>query len=136
MISPLKIIVPFCLFVLLAFPSGGFSAPTPGGGGFFLSDLFFDAPILGLGLGAAGGALATGVAGLAAAGAVVDKINTVANVANAKINLASLGANLVGAGLQGAGLLGGEETTTTQPTVQYRPYRGYPTRYRYNSYGK
>ena len=98
--------------------------------------MFFDAPILGLGLGAAGGALATGVAGLAAAGAVADKINTVANVANAKINLASLGASLVGAGLQGAGLLGGEETSTAQPTVQYRPYRGYSTRYRYNSYGK
>ena len=81
------------------------TAPTPGGG-FFLGDLFFDAPILGLGLGAAGGALATGVAGLAAAGAVAGKINTLANVANAKINFLNLGSSLVESG---ASLLGGGE---------------------------
>ena len=81
------------------------TAPTPGGG-FFLEDLFLDAPILGLGLGAAGGALATGVAGLAAAGAVAGKINKLANVASAKINLLNLGSNLVETGLLGASLLG------------------------------
>ena len=113
--------------------------PTPGGG-FFLEDLFFDAPILGLGLGAAGGALATGVAGLAAAGAVAGKINTLANVVNAKINFLNLGSSLVESG---ASLLGGgtgsedDSISTAKPTAQYRPvYSNYPSRYRYNSYGR
>ena len=129
-------------------------APTPGGG-FFLEDLFFDAPILGLGLGAAGGALATGVAGLAAAGAVAGKINTLANVVNAKINFLNLGSSLVesGASLLGGGKLnmkssnknkdilftGSEDdsSSTAKPTAQYRPvYSNYPSRYRYNSYGR
>ena len=82
------------------------SAPTPGGG-FFLEDLFFDSPLLGLGLGAAGGAIASGVAGLAAAGAVSNKINKLANVANAKIGLLNFKTNLVRTGLVGASLLGG-----------------------------
>ena len=129
-------------------------APTPGGG-FFLEDLFFDAPILGLGLGAAGGALATGVAGLAAAGAVAGKINTLANVVNAKINFLNLGSSLVesGASLLGGGkskqnmesvkirifLTGSEDdsSSTAKPTAQYRPvYRNYLSRYKYNSYGR
>merc|ERR1711892_334748 len=112
------------------------SAPTPGGG-FFLEDLFVT-PILGLGLGAAGGAQATGVAGLAAAGAVAGKINTLANVANAKINLIKLGSSLVGTGgsLLGGGAEG-DSSSTERPTAQYRPvYRNYPSRYRYNSYGR
>ena len=82
------------------------SAPAPGGG-FFLEDLFLHNPILGLGLGAAGGAFAKGVAGLAAAGAVTGKINKLANVANAKIGLLNLKTNLVKTGLVGASLLGG-----------------------------
>ena len=90
------------------------SAPTPGGG-FFLEDLFLT-PILGLGLGAAGGALATGVAGLAAAGAVAGKINTLANVANAKINLITLGSSLFG---NGASLLGGGKKNLAKKISEY-----------------
>ena len=69
--------------------------------------MFFDSPLLGLGLGAAGGAIVSGVAGLAAAGAVSNKINKLANVANAKIGLLNLKTNLVKTGLVGASLLGG-----------------------------
>ena len=85
------------------------SAPAPGGG-FFLEDLFLHNPILGLGLGAAGGAFSKGVAGLAAAGAVTGKINKLANVANAKIGLLNLKTNLVKTGLVGASLLGGNQS--------------------------
>ena len=111
------------------------------GGGFFLEDLFLDAPILGLGLGAAGGVLVTGIAGLAAKGAIVGKINTLANVASAKINLFNLGSNIVETGLLGASLLGpgsgGASTTASKPVVQYRTvYRNRPSRYRYNSYAR
>merc|ERR1712106_649057 len=129
-------IISSLLLVLCFLAPKSSSAPTPGGG-FFLEDLFLT-PILGLGLGAAGGALATGVAGLAAAGAVAGKINTLANVANAKINLINLGSSLVGTGasLLGGGSEGGS-SSTERPTSQYRPvYRNYPSRYRYNSYGR
>ena len=90
------------------------TAPTPGGGGLPFADLFLYNPLLGLGLGAAGGAVATGVAGLAAAGAVADKINTLANVANAKINLINLGVNLVESGTS---LLGGGKQSQNQESV-------------------
>ena len=85
------------LLVLSVFTPETSSAPTPGGGS-LISDLFLFNPLLGLGLGVAGGAVAKGVAGLAAAGAVAGKINTLANVANAKINLINLGARLVEGG--------------------------------------
>merc|ERR1719483_1337032 len=129
-------IISSLLLVLCFFAQKSSSAPTPGGG-FFLEDLFLT-PILGLGLGVAGGALATGVAGLAAAGAVAGKINTLPNVANAKINLITLGSSLFGNGasLLGGGTEGGS-SSTERPTAQYRPvYRNYPSRYRYNSYGR
>eukprot|EP00091_Calanus_sinicus_P020273 TRINITY_DN5445_c0_g1_i4.p1 TRINITY_DN5445_c0_g1~~TRINITY_DN5445_c0_g1_i4.p1 ORF type:complete len:165 (-),score=68.44 TRINITY_DN5445_c0_g1_i4:54-524(-) len=132
------LIISSSLLLVLSFLAPQCStAPTPGGGGFFLEDLFYDAPILGLGLGAAGGALATGVAGLAAAGAVAGKINTLANVANAKINLLNLGSSLVesGASLLGGGSEG-DSSSTAKPTAQYRPVYNYPSRYRYNSYGR
>ena len=105
-VIPCSVISSIVLFLLLS--QEGFSAPVPGGGGFFLEDLFLDAPLLGLGLGAAGGAVATGLAGLAAANTIATKVNSLANVANAKINLLNLGANLVGAGsnfIEGAGII-------------------------------
>merc|ERR1711874_586714 len=123
------------LLVLCVLTPESAPAPTPGGGGFFLEDLFLYNPLLGLGLGVAGGVLAKGVAGLAAAGAVGGKINTLVNVANAKINLINLGSSLVEGGT--ALLGGGSETTTPEPSPQYRTvYRNYQPRYRQSSYGK
>merc|ERR1719347_536630 len=116
------------LLVLSVFTPETSSAPTPGGGS-LIADLFLFNPLLGLGLGVAGGAVATGAAGLAAAGAVAGKVNTLANVANAKINLLNLGASLVEGG---SALLGGGagSSTTERPSAQYRPVYRY--KYRYN----
>ena len=103
----------FSLFlVLCVLTPESSTAPTPGGGGLPFADLFLYNPLLGLGLGAAGGVVATGVAGLAAAGAVSEKINTLANVANAKINLINLGASLVESGNSLLG--GGKQIIRTQ----------------------
>merc|ERR1712098_640155 len=122
------IILSSIFLVLCVFTPGTFTAPIPGGGGLPFADLFLYNPLLGLGLGVAGGAVAKGVAGLAAAGAVAGKINTLANVANAKINLLNLGASIVEGGSSLLGGSGGSSTTERPSGQYYRPVY----RYRYN----
>merc|ERR1719415_236386 len=74
------------------------SSPVPGGP---LDFLFKEAPLLGPLAGLAGGSLVTAGLGFAGKNSILNTINTIANVADAKIGLLNLGANLVGAGLQG-----------------------------------
>ena len=109
--------------VLLISP--GLTAPAPTNP---LAGLLKEAPLLGPLAGLAGGSLLTAGLGFAGKNSILDTINTIANVANAKIDLINLGTNLVGAGLQGAGQL-------QQSRPQY--YGGYQGHYRpgYNSYG-
>ena len=115
------------LLLLLAWPS--LPSPAPGNP---LSALFKDAPLLGPLAGLAGGSLVTTGLGFAGKNSILDTINTISNVASAKIGLINLGANLVGAGLQAA-----EQLQQPQPPPQFYPRYRRPSSYRpgYTSYG-
>merc|ERR1712141_520146 len=102
------------------------SSPVPGSP---LDLLFKDAPLLGPLAGLAGGSLVTAGLGFAGKNSILNTINTISNVANAKIDLLNLGANLVGAGLKGV-----EQLQRPQPYPQpYPAYQSYQPRY--NNYG-
>merc|ERR1739842_9661 len=98
---------------------------SPGGP---LDFLFKEAPLLGPLAGLAGGSLVTAGLGFAGKNSILNTINTISNVANAKIDLLNLGANLVGAGLKGV-----EQLQRPQPSPAYQGYQSY--RPRYNNYG-
>ena len=109
------------------------SAPAAQPGG-LLDGLFKDAPLLGpLGGFGAGGLLA-GLAGYKAKDSILNTINTIANVADAKIGLLNLGANLVGTGIDAVKEIRGEPSYPSHNNYNYAPrYQGrYP---RYNTYG-
>ena len=110
------------------------SAPAAQPGG-LLDGLFKDAPLLGpLGGFGAGGLLA-GLAGYKAKDSILNTINTIANVADAKIGLLNLGANLVGTGIDAVKEIRGEQPAyPSHNSYNYAPrYQGrYP---RYNAYG-
>merc|ERR1712117_99814 len=97
-------------------------APEPGS---FLDTLFKKDPgLLGLGGFGAGGLLAAAL-GYKTKDSILNTINTIANVADAKIGLLNLGTNLVGTGLEAV------EKIQQQPQ-----YPQYPQpRYRYSRYG-
>ena len=100
------------------------SSPVPGGP---LDFLFKDAPLLGPLAGLAGGSLVTAGLGFAGKNSILNTINTISNVANAKLGLLNLGANLVGTGLQGVEQLQGQQ--------HQGGYQGYRPRPRYQSFG-
>merc|ERR1711936_115045 len=102
------------------------SSPVPGSP---LDFLFKDAPLLGPLAGLAGGSLVTAGLGFAGKNSILNTINTISNVANAKIGLINLGANLVGTGLKGVEQLQGQQH---QGGYQYQGYRPRP---RYQSFG-
>merc|ERR1711936_1262855 len=102
------------------------SSPVPGSP---LDFLFKDAPLLGPLAGLAGGSLLTAGLGFAGKNSILNTINTISNVANAKIGLINLGANLVGTGLKGVEQLQGQQH---QGGYQYQGYRPRP---RYQSFG-
>merc|ERR1711974_329279 len=103
------------------------SSPVPGGP---LDFLFKEAPLLGPLAGLAGGSLVTAGLGFAGKNSILNTINTISNVANAKIDLLNLGANLVGAGLKGVEQL---QRPQPYPAPAYQSYQSY--RPRYNHYG-
>ena len=110
------------------------SAPSAQPGG-LLDGLFKDAPLLGpLGGFGAGGLLA-GLAGYKTKDSILNTINTIANVADAKIGLLNLGANLVGTGIDAVKEIRGEPSYPSHNSYNYAPrYQGrYPPRY--NAYG-
>merc|ERR1711974_419639 len=90
------------------------SSPVPGGP---LDFLFKEAPLLGPLAGLAGGSLVTAGLGFAGKNSILNTINTISNVANAKIDLLNLGANLVGAGLKGV-----EQLQRPQPYPAYQSF--------------
>ena len=100
-------------------------APAPGG---LLDGLFKDAPLLGpLGGLGAGGLLATAL-GYKTKDSILSTINTIANVADAKLGLLNLGTNLVGTGLKAVEQIQGQ---SPYPQHQYPPQGyGYQPRYR------
>lgn len=100
-------------------------APAPGG---LLDGLFKDAPLLGpLGGLGAGGLLATAL-GYKTKDSILSTINTIANVADAKLGLLNLGTNLVGTGLKAVEQIQGQPP---YPQHQYPPQGyGYQPRYR------
>ena len=112
------------LILLLASSALAAPAPAPGNP---LSALFKDAPLLGPLAGLAGGSLVTTGLGFAGKNSILNTINALSNVANAKIGLINLGANLVGTGLQGVEQLQGQQ--------HQGGYQGYRPRPRYQSFG-
>ena len=117
------------LLLLLACPS--LPSPAPGNP---LSALFKDSPLLGPLAGLAGGSLVTTGLGFAGKNSILDTINTISNVASAKIGLINFGANLVGAGLQAAEQL--QQAPPPPPPPQfYGGYRRPSYRPGYTSYG-
>ena len=117
--------------LLLLLVSSSLTAPAPSNP---LSALFKDAPLLGPLAGLAGGSLVTTGLGFAGKNSILNTINTISNVANAKIGLINLGANLVGAGLQAAEQL--QQSPPSPPPAQF--YGGYQRPYYrpgYSSYG-
>ena len=99
-------------------------APAPGG---LLDGLFKDAPLLGpLGGLGAGGLLATAL-GYKTKDSILSTINTIANVADAKLGLLNLGTNLVGTGLKAVEQI---QQQPSYPQQQY-PHQGYGYQPRY-----
>ena len=99
-------------------------APAPGG---LLDGLFKDAPLLGpLGGLGAGGLLATAL-GYKTKDSILNTINTIANVADAKLGLLNLGTNLVGTGLKAVEQI---QQQPSYPQQQY-PHQGYGYQPRY-----
>merc|ERR1712032_1032039 len=110
------------------------SSAQPGG---LLDGLFKDAPLLGpLGGFGAGGLLA-GLAGYKAKDSILNTINTIANVADAKIGLLNFGANLVGTGIDAVKEIRGEQRPSYPSHNSYNYAPRYQGRYppRYNAYG-
>ena len=99
-----------------------------------LGALFKDAPLLGPLAGLAGGSLVTTGLGFAGKNSILNTINTISNVASAKIGLINLGANLVGAGLQAAEQLQ-QSPPAPGPAQFYGGYRRPSYRPGYSSYG-
>ena len=109
--------------MVMAAPS---PAPAPTG---LLDGLFKDAPLAGpLGGLGVGGLLATAL-GFKTKDSILNTINTIANVADAKIGLLNLGANLVGTGLEAV-----ENIQQGSSRPQYQPQYRQPS-YRYSRYG-
>ena len=109
--------------MVMAAPS---PAPAPTG---LLDGLFKDAPLAGpLGGLGVGGLLATAL-GFKTKDSILNTINTIANVADAKIGLLNLGANLVGTGLEAV-----ENIQQGSSRPQYQPQYHQPS-YRYSRYG-
>merc|ERR1712027_171832 len=107
-------------------------APEPGS---FLDTIFKKDPgLLGLGGFGAGGLLAAAL-GYKTKDSILNTINTIANVADAKIGLLNLGANLVGTGIDAVKEIRGEPSYPSHNSYNYAPrYQGrYPPRY--NAYG-
>ena len=117
------------LILLLASSALAAPAPAPGNP---LSALFKDAPLLGPLAGLAGGSLVTTGLGFAGKNSILNTINALSNVANAKIGLINLGANLVGAGLQAAEQL---QQSPPAPAQFYGGYQRPSYRPGYSSYG-
>ena len=115
------------LLLLLLLVSCALTAPAPSNP---LSALFKDAPLLGPLAGLAGGSLVTTGLGFAGKNSILNTINTISNVASAKIGLINLGANLVGAGLQAA-----EQLQQSPPAQFYGGYQRPSYRPGYSSYG-
>merc|ERR1739842_277579 len=130
MVSPqLSILVlAFSMALVMSAPSA-----QPGG---LLDGLFKDAPLLGpLGGFGAGGLLA-GLAGYKAKDSILNTINTIANVADAKIGLLNFGANLVGTGIDAVKEIRGEQRPSYPSHNSYNYAPRYQGRYppQYNAY--
>ena len=113
---------------LLLVSSMVMSAPAPAPGS-ILDKLFKDAPLLGPLGGLGAGGLLTAALGYKTKDSILNTINTLANVAEAKIGLLNLGTNLVDTGINAVEKIRGEP----QYQPQYHQYRpAYP---RYSRYG-
>ena len=99
MIPHTHTVTPLLALLVSSVLSSPAPAPAPSNP---LGALFKDAPLLGPLAGLAGGSLVTTGLGFAGKNSILNTINTISNVASAKIGLINLGANLVGAGLQAA----------------------------------
>merc|ERR1739842_154163 len=108
------------------------SAPSAQPGG-LLDGLFKDAPLLGPLGGFGAGGLLTGLAGYKAKDST---LNTIANVADAKIGLLNFGANLVGTGIDAVKEIRGEQRPSFPSHNSYNYAPRYQGRYppRYNAY--